>query len=53
MSDPLYHSPTAPKWRFWLARLFGKQVKAVDGICTLYGYRLLGRIYVVRVEIKP
>ncbi len=53
MSEPLYYSPTAPKWRFWLARVFGKQVKAQDGICTLYAYRWLGHIYVVGVEIRP
>jgi hypothetical protein len=40
-----------PKYKFWLARLFGKQVKARDGICTLYAYRWFGHVYVVGMEI--
>jgi hypothetical protein len=38
---------------FWLARLFGKQVKAQDGICTLYAYQWMGRVYVVGMAISP
>lgn len=40
-----------PKYKFWLARLFGKQVKAKDGICTLYAYRWRGHAYVFGMEI--
>lgn len=39
------HTLTAPQWKLWLARLFGKRVVGMDGKDTVICYHWRGRVY--------
>lgn len=40
---------TAPRWKFWLARLLGNKVVTNDGSSWITAYRWRGVLYVTNV----
>ena len=41
---------TAPTWKIWLAKVFGKKSVGVDSGCKVTCYKLNGIIYVTDVK---
>lgn len=42
--------PRAPKWRFWMARMFGTRVEGRDDATTCVAYHWRGCVYVMSVK---
>lgn len=42
--------PRAPKWRFWMAKMFGKRIEGRDEACVCVAYEWRGCVYVVDVK---